>query len=148
LNDITPYYSWKHLLLFYSSFFPLTQDHIFNLPVKPSGIWHLRDLTPTSFCQFFDLINKNSPVHSQRISKRLQLPLIKLNTTTQFLLNQLAQGKRTEEICITMGLSKSTIERHKRQLKERLGIEHATDCGLFFILIQYEYSFFKIDSFK
>ena len=145
LNELAKHYKWNHLLLLYSSFFELTQAHIFNLPVKPSGIWHLRDITPSSFLQLFSLVKEKTPIHSQQIIKRLQLPTLDLNPTDYLILQLIANGKRSNEISDEMRLSKSSIERRKRCLKELLGIENATDCGLFTVLLQYGYSFYKVN---
>ena len=143
-KDLAKLLKWNHLLLLYTSFFELTQAHIFNLPLKPDGIWHLRDITPSSFLQLFDLVKEKTPVHSQQIIKRLQLPPLSLSPENYLLLKLLAEGKRSTEISVQMHLSKSSIERRKRYLKEQLGIENATDCGLFKVLLQYGYSFYKL----
>ena len=144
LNQLAKQYKWKHLLLLYSSFFELTQAHIFNLPVTPAGIWHLRDITPGSFLQLFDLVREKTPIHSQQIAKRLQLPPLNLHPTDYALLQLLGKGKRSSEISVEMRLSKSSVERRKRRLKEQLGIENTTDCGLLTALLHYGYTFYSI----
>ena len=43
-TQLNTYYSWEKLILFYSPNFPLTQDHLQQLPNTVNGIWHLKDL--------------------------------------------------------------------------------------------------------
>ena len=91
------------------------------------------------------LLSMNNKVHSSRISQRLQRPPLFLEDFDLIVLKSLADGLHTDEICLELNTSKSTIERHKRKLKEQLGDEFTTDCGLLGLLYPYGYQFFKLN---
>jgi hypothetical protein len=124
------FYQWKKLILLYSPTFPLSQAHLLNLPIVAHAIWHIEDLQPKNLKDMLHLLSLNNKVHSSRISQRLQRPLLFLEDFDFIVLKALADGLHTDEICLELNTSKSTIERHKRKLKEQLGDEFTTDCVL------------------
>ena len=75
------------------------------------------------------LINAGNTAHSHRINHCLRRAFL-LDDFDLHILEEMSKGLHTQEIAEKLGSSKSTIERHKRRLKEDLGIDVQTDCGL------------------
>lgn len=117
------------VILIYTSNIPLRSSHFTKLPLEVEGLWYFEDLTPTAIKDYMHLINAGNTAHSQRINHCLR-HAFRLNDFDLCLLEEMSKGLHTQEIAEKLGSSKSTIERHKRRLKEELGIDFQTDCGL------------------
>ena len=117
------------VILIYTSNIPLRSSHFRKLPLEVEGLWHFEDLTPTALKDYMHLINTGNTAHSQRINHCLRRAF-QLDDFDLRLLEEMSKGLHTQEIAEKLGSSKSTIERHKRRLKEDLGIDAQTDCGL------------------
>ena len=132
-EDLRNTYCLQRLIYIYSSPF-----HLYHFPFKmyheTISIWGQKYLTPDLLQQFLELLAHHPAVHTVQSLGYLQHPLANLSTVDVQLFRCMAKGKHTEEISQKLGLSKSTIERHKRHWKERLGLEALTDCGLIALL--------------
>ena len=137
---------WEKLILIYTPAFPLTQDHIFQLPHIYQGLCLVEDLTLKTLDNYLDLLDSDIPFFSGRIIRLLMLPTLQLSPIDKQLITALAQGETTTTIMQQIGVSRSTLERHKRMLKERLGCEQLTDCALLPRLWEYGYRFSSLKS--
>ena len=126
------------IILIYTSNIPLRSSHFKKLPLEVDGLWYFEDLTPTTLKDYLHLINSGNTAHSKRINQCLQRAF-HLDDFDHQLIEQMIQGLHTPAIAANLGCSKSTVERHKRQLKEELEIESQTDCGLLFKLYSLGY---------
>jgi len=142
LHRLNEVFQWQKLILLYSPAFPLSQAHIHNIPIKANALWHIEDLNAKTLKKMLHLLVLNQRVHSSKISKRLQLPPLTLNSLDLKILKLLAEGKHSQEISTLLHTSKSTLERHKRKLKQQLGNELMSDSGLLASLYPYGYLFF------
>ena len=136
---------WEKLILIYTPAFPLTQDHIFQLPHIYQGLWSMDDLTLKTLDNYLALLDGDTPFFSGRINQRLMLPPLQLSSIDKQLITALVQGETMTTIMEQIGVSRSTIERRKRMLKERLGCEHLTDCAVLPRLWEYGFRFFLRD---
>ena len=133
LEDLKSHFCWQRLIFIFS-----TPSYLTNLPLtfytETISIWEQRDLTPSVLHQFLAFLVLQPSVHTVRSLGYIHHPLAKLSKVDIQLFRYMAEGKHTEEISQKLNLSKSTIERHKRHWKERLGVEALTDCGLIRLL--------------
>lgn len=138
-HELEQHYRWKKLILLYSPNFELTATHLRQLKLDHFSAWYIEDLTARTLNYLLHL-KENS--HSNNISKRLLLPALNLNDFDLILIRGIADGLRNDKMAEQLHCSSSTIERHKRQLKERLGVEEKTDTGLLAELSRYGYRFY------
>ena len=141
-NELVKRYRWKKLILLYSPNFELTATHLRQLKFDHFSAWYIEDI---SFRTLNYLLHLKENSHSNNISKRLLLPIIDLSYFDHKLVRGIASGLRNEELAELLKCSTSTIERHKRQLKDQLGIEEQTDSGLFAELSRYGYRFYPFN---
>lgn len=132
------------LILLYSQRFPLSQQHLHELPLKPHALWHLADINTKSLKNVLSLLKQNHQINSNIINQRLQLSPIKMEEYDIHVLKGIAAGLHTDEIAERLRTSKSTIERHKRKIKQQLNNEFITDAGLLNLLYPYGYQFFSL----
>lgn len=137
---------WEKLILIYTPAFPITQDHIFQLPHIYQGLCSVEDLTLKTLDNYLDLLDSDIPFFSGRIIRLLMLPTLQLSPIDKQLITALARGKTMTTIMEQIGVSRSTLERRKRMLKERLGCEHLTDFALLPRLWEYGYRFSSLKS--
>ena len=103
------------------------------------------DLTLKTLDNYLALLDGDTPFFSGRINQRLMLPPLQLSSIDKQLITALVQGETMTTIMEQIGVSRSTIERRKRMLKERLGCEHLTDCAVLPRLWEYGFRFFLRD---
>lgn len=134
-------YRWKKLILLYSPSFELTATHLRHLKLDYFSIWYIEDLSARTLNY---LLRLGGRAHTQSITKRLLLPALNLDDFDLKLIQGIASGLRNDELAEQLHRSSSTIERHKRRLKEQLGVEEQTDAGLLAELSRYGYRFYPL----
>ena len=134
-------YRWKQLILLYSPSFELTATHLRQLKLDYFSIWHIEDLSARTLNY---LLRLDVRAHTQSITERLLLPALNLDDFDLKLIRGIASGLRNDKLAEQLHRSSSTIERHKRRLKEQLGVDEQTDAGILAELSRYGYRFYPL----
>ena len=95
---------WEKLILIYTPAFPLTQDHIFQLPHNYQGLWSMDDLTLKTLDNYLALLDGDTPFFSGRINQRLMLPPLQLSSIDKQLITALVQGETMTTIMEQIGV--------------------------------------------
>lgn len=98
--------------------------------VSPKAVWWVGDLFNIDYIYFFYNIKEQQTNLSPSLQLLYNYPFLQLTKMDKKLLYLIQKGFTSIEISKSLYCSESSVFRHKKILKERMGITNSNDCEL------------------